>query len=370
MLILIAAAHAGPPTLLHEQDPVRARRRVWRDLRVFDVELRTPGSLLRQQTPYLVRAALSEPCQGPPSDNATILRQLDEAEELRLSLRAAEAWERLDAARGSWACIAEPADAVVGARMHFLVGIAEHARGNPEGAAQAFRAALRSDPELAWDDDFAPDARPAFDAAKAEVRPTVSVTVVPAGAELALRVDGRSLVPRDGVFELRAGPHLLQLSDGPTFWAELQQDDWLVVPGQMPPQLLTGIDQPEERARVEGLLVDAGANEPVLVAGRTSTWAWSGEWRQHRPPLGRRVGRPLVVAGGALLTGGLVWMAVEGAEARQRHDAASEAFDTAAYQVLQAEQQAGLTRYKLATGLSALGGLTVLGGGVMVVATW
>ena len=371
MLMWLFAVALGAPTLLHGTDEAPARRRVWVDLRTLDVELRTPADLVREPEPYLVRATVQTPCKGPASTNYDVLRILSDADELRMAMRADDAWAEVDRAKAVWACLNEPADAIVGERLHFLAGIAAHYRGDASGAIAAFRDALRYNPSLAWNDDFAPDARPAFLSAQQSIETPITVTLVPQTAAIALRVDGRSLVPRDGVLEIPAGFHLIQLADGPTFWADLKANDWLVVPDQLTDDLLKAVSEEAGRNRLTGLLYDAPVQRPVYVPDRRTTWAWDGNWTEHRPPLFRRMARPLIVTGAVAFLGGVAWMAIESTQAQARQ---AEPFDpdldTPGHQALINDHQANQIRWGTALGVATLGGLTLAGGSIALVVTW
>jgi len=60
----------------------------------------------------------------------------------------------------------KPADPDLGARLHFLRGVAAHVSGDAGTAWSAFSQALTYRPDLPWDEDMAPDPQPVFEGAR------------------------------------------------------------------------------------------------------------------------------------------------------------------------------------------------------------
>jgi len=366
MILPLASAALAAPLLVPGPDPGQAARRARLDLGARDVEIREVGDLPRSDDPYLVRTGPAKRCAGTATTEG-IRRWLSEAEELRVVMRADEALERLEQAREGWICLGEPAEATLGARLHFLLGGARHAHGDHAGARQAFRAALRSDPDLGWDPDFAPDARPALEAERDAVNDPVRITVVPADAPVALRVDGRSVTVRRGGFDLVPGRHLIQAGDA-TLWVDVREDDWLVVPRYVDPSLVARVGTVEGRVQLTGLVAEL--SEPVLVPDQRETWRWHDDrWTVHRAPLARRASRPLALSGAAVLLAGATWMVAERVAADARAAAVDGDLDTPGYEALQDRDQAGRTRFGVATAVASAGALGA-GLGVTWGVTW
>ncbi len=354
MLLLTSTLAMSAPIVVPGEDVSRGERRVRFDTGVRDALVRRARELPRDHEPYLAKTEARYLCRGRPTDNQTILRLLGEAEEQRLVMRA-EAWfERLVQAEAAWWCLGEPADATLGSRMHYVLGIAHHARGDVASASAAFEAALRSEPGLAWDDSYAPGARATFEAIRARPRPeAVRVTMVPADAAVALRLDGRSAVIVNGGFDVVPGLHLLQV-DGVTRAVDIQQDDWLVVPRFVDAAVVERIDSPDGRHEVAGLVQSVPG--PVLVPASRSTWRYEDHrWTELRAPAHRRAARPLVVGGLSVVAGGIAWGVAELAAANRRVGEVDENLGTPGYEDLQNRQAAGQTRFRVAVATAGLG---------------
>jgi hypothetical protein len=372
LVAVVAPALADDrPVLLYREPLDRALAQVRREADPGELQPRRLEELVQGDTPYLVGTTPLSPCTGAPRRNADVLRLISEAEELRIAMRTDESWARLAEGRSAWACLAEPADATLGARLHFLVGIALLGQGDEQGAADAFRIALRSDPALEWDPDFAPEGRPAFEAVRAEpAAPTVSIRVVPPDSPVGLRVDGRTLALQGGVGEVARGTHLIQTQDGVSLWAEFHADAWLVLPTAVDEGLLDQAREPAGRLALQGVAAGAGV-QALYLPTTGGTWALSqGDWTRHRVPLARRLGGPALVAGGAVAVTGLTWMLVEG----QRATAIAEEVDTgtssAAYADIQARHDGARERWTAAAGLGVGGAVLAAAGGVMIGVTW
>ncbi|MCB9743856.1 MAG: hypothetical protein H6741_17550 [Alphaproteobacteria bacterium] len=372
LLLMCSGARADEPVMLYEDPLPEALERVQRDTQRAAVSPRRLTELYSSERPQLVGPRPLHPCAGPPGDNATLLRLVSEAEELRVAMQAEAARAKLDEGLRTWGCMAEPADAALGARLHFLLGISRFAAQDSEGAAQAFRAALRSAPDMAWDSDFAPDARALFEQVRAEPpQPRLTLTLVPASAPVGLRVDGRTLALQDGQAELTAGPHLLQLQDGTPLWGDFQGDAWLVLPAALEDSLVREVESEAGRLALEGLSLGAGLGDPVLVPSPSATWALSeGEWTRYRRGPLVRARWPLVAVGGAVALGGAGWMWAEHSAALARQAEVDGSLGSAGYDDLTAQHAQGHARWQLATGLTAAGAASLgLGLGVVVV-TW
>lgn len=369
MLIgLLDVALAGP-VVVPGPDLDHTERRVRIDLLARDITLRPARDLPRDSAPYLVRTPPWTRCTGPRTSTDLVLQRISEAEELRLAMRAEASLERLHRGEQAWICLGESTDATLGARLYFLLGIAHHARGDAPAATDAFRAALRSDPDLPWDERFAPDARATFDAARAEPRPaSVRLTLVPPDAPITLHLDGRVIAPRDGGFDVPSGPHLMQV-DGVTRWADLQADDWLVIPRWVDDELVAGVETSIGRTQLAGLL--EGIDEPVLIADQRSTWEYaSGTWSEHRAPVARRLARPLTVAGLVIAAGGAGWWVAEEVARNQRIASIDEGLSTPDYDAIVARDEAAQRRRGLAAGTVGVGLVTAGFGVTWMVTQW
>ncbi|MCK6526322.1 hypothetical protein L6R50_01745 [Myxococcota bacterium] len=129
----------------------------------------------------------------------------------------------------------------------FLRGVLEFYDGRIDGATEAFRAALDSDPTLQWDDSYPPDVKEVFERARAGA---AVAALAPAKVRVALSegsqgfLDGKPL--REGMASVAPGAHLFQvrrddvvrtvrfeadaarevgLYDGESAWARLTSGD-------------------------------------------------------------------------------------------------------------------------------------------------
>jgi len=370
-MLMVLSALAAEPVVLYTDPADEALRQVARHTGVHNVEPRRVEGLLNADQPYWVGAEPVERCTRGAGTNADLLRLLGEAEELRLAMQIDPWRDRLDQATSVWTCLDEPADASLGARLHFLRGIAAITVPDELAAAEAFRTARRSDPDLAWDPDFSPDARPVFDRVTREQPPRdVRLQLVPAAAEAVLRVDGRVLSARDGKVTVPAGLHLVQLQDGPTWWLDLADDASLVLPTAVGPALLEGVDDPTTQRDLEALARSAGV-QTLYVPGAKRTWEWSDAgWVGHRTPLRRRLAAPLLVGGAAVGLAGVGWMVAETQAGRGRLDEASPTLGSVGYRSLEQQHTAGQTRWTAAVALAASGGVVAGIGGTFGILSW
>ena len=375
-MLIFTTAFAADPVLLYADDLEAAQRRVELHAGIENTQPVRPTELVKGSSPYFVRASPVERCAGVPTKNADILRIIGEAQELRLTMRPDLAQARLEEGVAAWACLEEPADAAVGARLHFLLGVVAFANRDSLAASDAFRTARQSDPDLAWDPDTAPDARALFDRVQKEkAADSVTLTLVPTDAELALRIDGRSLAPTSGQLTTSEGLHLVQIARAEgtlSLWVEFNEDDWLVLPQQVHDGLAKDSDAPRVRLSVEGLVESAGIEPPLLVPSRRSTWILERNWREVRAPFVRRARGPITAAvGTVLLLGGSAWVLGELIAAEQRLDVQSAGrLSSADYNALSRAHTAGRTRHAVALGVAGAGAGMFGLGSVMWVATW
>jgi len=360
---------AGSPVILYVDDADGARRQTRIDTGVTDVRTRRVTDLVEPGAPHFARATVLEPCEGPSTDNATVFRLLAQAEELRLAMRDEAAWSRILQTKAAWECLGEPADAVLGARMHFMLAVAADARGLRETAVEAFAAALHSDPDLRWDDDFAPDARAVFEAVRSEEPARHTITLVPTNASVALRIDGRSVETSRGTLEVTQGVHLVQFVGGASRWVLIDRDDWLIVPQAVDDDLVQDPNDAGTRAEIEAFVAGVALPEPVFVPSRQSTWVLDGGWSEHRASANRRLRAPVTTTGLALLATGVAWMAAESASSRAR-TSGLDSLTSAEYADRSDAHDAGRTRWRIAAGVSAAGVATSMVGGGMWVASW
>lgn len=199
-----------------------------------------------------VEGAAPSTCAAP-TNAAAVRDALTKAE----SEVAYENWDgarlRIGEAVAAMGCLAEPAEASVGARVQFLSGIVRVSGGDAVGAETAFREAIAFQPGLAWDEAFTPDWRPPFDAASRAANPPARVMLGPGlAATSSVWLDGRPMPVTAATFTVPEGPHLLQLI-GQTIEtlrivARADAPVLVSIPDQVGPDLITHADEPAVQA--------------------------------------------------------------------------------------------------------------------------
>ena len=108
------------------------------------------------------------------------------------------------------ACVALPVDAVVLARMYFLLAYARFVSGDPEGSAAAFAQAAVIDPTVTWDNTLPPEPQQSFNNAVLEALRVEEVELRVAEGLLldGLEIDGAEAAPGSVV---RPGRHHLRV---------------------------------------------------------------------------------------------------------------------------------------------------------------
>lgn len=213
---------------------------------------------------------------------------------------------RFERARAAAVCDGADADGL--SRLGFLEGIAALEAGDEAAARDAWRMALRRDPQLGWDPDYAPELQRVFDAVASEPTPaSVRFDVIP-GIEVA--IDGREA---SAPIAALPGEHLLELSGAGRHWITLPEaPDALVVPAAFPPDALGWMadDRREQLSALLAATLGEGIRATVVVDGQT----WTGttgriDWIQldtAQPPVpigARRRRAPVaMVLGGAALS--------------------------------------------------------------------
>lgn len=211
-----AAAAEPAPTLVYGGDASRVVPAAAAAMGRSPWELRAlrPGELAPGAAPRIV--GVVPPGCAAPTTNAGLRSAVSLAEGLVSYQRWDEAARATSGFAGTLACLGEPAEASLGGRAWVLTGVVAAMRGQAGPAAAAFGNALAWQPELRWEDEFAPPAREAFLAAE-KLRgsgASIPLRLGPGvGPGALLWIDGRKAEPRDGAVPLSAGVHLVQLLD-------------------------------------------------------------------------------------------------------------------------------------------------------------
>lgn len=208
-------------------------------------------------------------CAAAPTDLASLQALVQDAEKSIAYMEYDAAASTLGEAITGMACLTEPVDPEWAARTHYLNGITAHRSGFSDAASESFQQAVAFDPDIAWDDAFAPKAKALFDVARTKALEAEKVSVMVAPRHTVV-VDGQSVT---GDLQLVPGKHLVQA--GQTT-ATLE-----IFPGTSPTLVLpAGLHTPEvfdDGARANLALVLA--DDSLYVVDPDSIWRWDGsEW--------------------------------------------------------------------------------------------
>lgn len=277
--LCLVPAEAGTTTVLYGSgEPTMALARVQAaDPRAGDLIASTLSELLADTEASLTGAALTT-CQGNPTTLEAIASLQTQIEGMVGYMEFENALTTLSQATASLACVRDRLDENIAPRLYFLEGIAAHGASNVQRAKAAFAAALVFNPELAWDDYFAPDAKSLLDLAASEMdqEARVKVTLSPTPDAGALWVDGypASSVP----LELVPGDHLVQVLAGRlrTFRLTLSAGTpaTLVIPEAIGNERADWVGEPKTRTDLDSVLA------MYLEPGRTLYFSTpDGVWR-------------------------------------------------------------------------------------------
>lgn len=387
MFALIALAHAEP--VVHAEDPEAARTRVANATNADPTTLEPVAlTTIIARPPVGLGEARVLPCTDVRTRSADVRAHLTEAEGAYLYMESEKAGTALGLANNALNCLAEPLDPALASRVWYLRGLVAFAAGDAPTAEAHFYRARVFEPGLAWDEDFAPAARPLFErtAVQLKVAEPAWLDIVPAPAPGQLRVDGRVAEAPAGRIAIPRGPHLVQLGlDLPiTLSVDLRGDGTLVVPELLPPGALAWAGDPMQQGALSTALAGTLQRDAsVYVTDGTSVWrvhAGRDDWAQlagpraktttvkaERPapkPLDKRAaGRWIMAGGGAILVAGGTWAGIHMAQAWQAYDAGTNAGTWSEYQAADAAYQPARTKMYIGDGV-AVAGAALLGVGV------
>ncbi len=297
-----------------------------------------------REGPELQKGVQARWCSSSPATMKQVEQSLDAAEGALLYMEDAQAARLLDVADRALGCLGEPVAAPVAARVAYARGLVAYRAGFEALAAQSFVLARALDPDLAWDEDQSPKARPLWEASHAP--PEVEVAILPGHAT----VNGR---PHDG--SLPVGRHLLQVEER-TGWLEVFGPGRLVLPWTLSEEHLVPFD-----AEAQSLLFELTVGDNVVVRSEGQLWHPVGGGWAPAAPREREVWAPAMGGAGlGVAAVGLgLWLGgasgVDGAVERAGSAETWEDFHRAAQD---AENAATMGR----TGqILAVGGLAVVG---------
>lgn len=209
------AARAADTVVLYAGDPATAVQRVATDTQkpVWDMAPFRLSERINGDSPRGLGANQPAPCHGPAATNAQ-LRDLIGKIEGRMTY---EEWDQakadLELAAQSIACLSEPAEPDLGARVYFLTGITATATADPAAANEAYLQAFAFQPALVWDETYTPDWRAQFESALTEHnrRSSASLLLGPGmQGQQSLWVDGKMVTVSGDRLTLPEGAHLVQ----------------------------------------------------------------------------------------------------------------------------------------------------------------
>ena len=179
------------------------------------------------------------------------------------------------------ACLTEPLDATLAGTLYYLKGISHLGQADKPSAWEAFRQARLLNPQLQWDESFAPEGKPTFIAAVAELEATSSQSLylIPSPGEGELMIDGVPIAADTVSVDLRQGEHLVQWTTGTLQTATLKlvagPDPVLLLSPQIPSDLLSWTQHadPERQAAVRASLgALAGEHGAVYISTPEGIW--------------------------------------------------------------------------------------------------
>lgn len=281
MFALISMAFAAETVVFAGGDATAALARVAEAAGASTEGLRAVGveELMAGRPATMVSGGQVAVCSGTPSSPEAVRQSLGLAEGAIKYMEFGSARAALSATLRDLSCLHTPVDPAVASRAWYLLGIVDAAAGEQAASREDFRRARLFAPTMAWDDNFAPNAKATFDAIASEAKaaPLVSLTVLPAPAEGTFRLDGRPVQLVDGHVGVTAGDHYLQVGDGPATTYSLRVDGTtpptLVLPSLVHPEVLEWAGDGEKRAALSAVLVSAlGSEGVVYVVNSQVVW--------------------------------------------------------------------------------------------------
>lgn len=382
MLALIAAAWADP--VVHDSDADTARARAAAVAHVDPATLEPVAlATLVARSPVGLGGARVVPCTDAPTRPADVESHLKEAAGAYLYMESEKAALQVGLANAAMGCLAEPLDPVLGSRIFYLRGLIAFAANDMPAAEAAFYRARVFVPDLSWDDDFAPDARPLFErtGVQLKVAEPVWLTMVPPNPPGGIRVDGKAVDVVEGRVALAPGPHVVQLGQQPviTLNVDLKSEGTLVVPSLLPADSLAWAGDPGRREALSATFAATLQRDTqVYVTHADGVWkvhAGRDDWAELAAPKNAPVTRPrpapgrakktagtaLAIAGGAVLAGGGALAGISMAQALGAYDDGTNAATWDDYLAAEAVYTPARQRMYL--------GDAIAGGGAILLAT-
>ena len=172
------------------------------------------GQALTEASPGLAGPGSFQPCtaEGPSTleeFNAAFAKASEEVQFMDYGA-AASSFEQ---AINTLHCLNEPVSSNKLSELYFLQGIAHLEQNDKPAAWESFRQARLMNPSVEWNEEFAPQGKPTFAAAVAELNATEteSLFLVPPPTEGQIWLDGQPVPPGTLHMEVHPGVHLVQI---------------------------------------------------------------------------------------------------------------------------------------------------------------
>lgn len=389
---MLAAPVMAAETVVHEDESAEsAKARVAAVAKVDGLEAVSLATL-RTRAPVGLGGARVLPCTSAAARTSDVEQHLKLAEGAYLYMEAERAKTEASLAAAALGCLSEPLEPALASRVWYLRGLVSFAAGEDTAAEEAFYRARAFDPNLVWDENFAPDARPLFDrtAVRAKVAEPTWVEIVPLPAPGELRVDGHPVDAPEGRIALPPGPHLVQIGASQPLTLTLEMRDGvegtLVVPALLPADTLAWADDAlHQQALSLAFAATLQRDRTVFVTDEGGVWqvrAGRDDWVELRAPSKKPVraepetpaapadrkrtaGRWLAVAGGTVMLAGGTYAGVNMARAWEAYDTGSNANEWDTYVAAEAEYTPARARMRVGDAVAA-GGAAVLGVGLVL----
>jgi hypothetical protein len=247
------------------------------------------SDMLPEGVPVIVGAGARPGCDGKPATNLELRESVARIEGRVSYQQFPEAARELKAAKAAFTCLAEPAEASLGARLFFLDGLHAQLTDDVALARAAFERALLFSPALRWDESYPPEQRALFDAAVAAHGrfPRANLLVVGGAGESTLSVDGR-VTRVDTAVSLPVGIHLIQVlePDVSTFEEQIHPSvaTALVLPGHIADATVEQAGDPAGQRLLTAFVEHADVDAPeAYVWSGTETWRVTDAWEPLSP---------------------------------------------------------------------------------------
>jgi hypothetical protein len=261
---------------------------------IIDIAGNHPAILLAQIGEEAPTLSDVSGCSGAVMSNSRLKKLTQTADNDLAYYELEKAQERLDSAVDGLVCLQDTIEVDVVQRLYFLQGILQHSLENPQEATKAFSLAIRFKPDLQWDDNFAPDAKPLFVEAKKSFSQAkeIPLEIIPKDATPNIWVNGVALIS-GAEHLLYEGENIIQVVGSTIQTHKIMVDGsvdklQLVVPSTMPITANTWVSDDTQREELDFVLSNVLPQESELFVHNSgevwTTMIGSTEWVQLEVP--------------------------------------------------------------------------------------